>query len=386
MPLEGIGHVRAADLTRYMRAHGWTPVTNARAVDGYELYLAPRPSDGGREVHVAVPMSDESAELPEVISRVIKISAALDERTPDVIISELESVVVDSIDVRILPRLGGSRLPLAAVVEVYTSLHTLMHHSVAEEQRHIRNPLERNAAAQLESIWVLPAVARSFSFQIESVSHPGSDMMFSIPADPPTPHKTMCRIVRALQQSSSDDVLKHWDATTLSLTAPMCDSLLELHYAVNGSEIEFSHRFSHKYELPFGLPPRGTTRYTYEVAIRLKEIQKRLRPDVATGPVSVSGSVVELKNQSSTKTRKAEQLFFESEYRGYDPKNFVHIKLVGDRPTSVNNLYFSLWEKDYQLACDAHKDGKRVRVSGQLMHSNNKWILDPVFSFGLVSR
>ena len=372
-------HIRAADLLRYVRAHGWKRLPSVRANSGYEFYSPPQADDSGRVHRIAIPISDESSALRAIVEQVIGIAAAIEGRNIRDVISDILSVAVDSIDVRIIPMRGGNRIPLSAAQHIYGSLQRLLAASEKTERR-LANSGDKIGSSK---VWLLPAVPRSFAFRIESVIALDTDTMLGEPAAVPIAHKAVCRVLQGLDESQKAVDADGWTSTSTSLTAAMCDALVDLHKAVDGSDIEFTHSLSPKYDVPAGLLPMGTVRYNAPMAAQLVGLQSALhgvREPIES--LDVSGHIIELKNKRATPDRER-QLALPDWPSEYNPKNnVVYIQVTWRRTRArIGRLHFTLHEKDYRDACKAHANGDQIHVRGTPVLKAGKWVLDPVHEY-----
>lgn len=389
-----VEHVKPTDLVRYVRAHGWTPVDSVSSKGGYEFYSPPRPDDAGRAHRIGIPRAQDARDLRDIAQEVIGISAAIERRDVSEVVADILSVAIDVVDIRILPFNGGSRIPLSSAPDVYSSVLDLFTASAAAEKA-----AEKAAAKAAQNgrgstikpvpvpdgdLWLLPAVPRSFAFRIESVVPSDTEEMYGAAPRAPIVHKAVCRVVKGLQQSSVAAKTDRWDDAERVITAPMCQALLKLHTAVNGSEIEFSHALSPKYAAPANVNRVGSLRYTVPMATQLMRLQSSLSgvpPTMDT--LAVLGTIVGLTNRTSPSER-AEQLALGKREHEYDPHKVVHVEVTGPRGVKIRHLYFSLWEKEYRDACRAHATGTPIEVSGKPTLVGGKWALDPVYSFSVL--
>lgn len=384
--LTAIEYVRARDLISYVHAHSWKRLTDLRA-NGYEFYAAPRPDDAGRPIRIAIPTKEHAQNLQDAVSRVVDISAAIEGRDAASVVADMLSVTVDTIDVRIIPKHGGTRISLSSAPQIYGSLEQLIWASEAAETRMDHTAPGRKA--HQGDIWLLPAKPSSFAFRIETVAPINSqqEMLDTTPTQPPLIHRAMWRLVRGLRQGEMAVQYDSWDHIEPLLTPSMCEALVELHSAVGGNEIEFSHNLSRKYHAPESAAYSGSTRYDTRVATQIYKLQsslKRLPP--APGVVSASGTIVELKNKLPLRVRDKQLSMVEGPPRFDMDKSVVHVQVMECSDRRVRNLYLSLPEKEYREACKAHAAGLHVSATGTLVAITGKWALNPLESFVVLRR
>src|SRR5262249_3610351 len=155
--------------------------------------------DAGRVHRIAIPTSDDAKDLRDTIEEIVGISAAIEGRNASEVIADMMSVVVDSIDVRIVPPHGESRILLSSAPKIYGSLLDLISGSetAEKEDEKLKHPKgSKPMEAPTGDLWLLPAAPRSFAFRVESVTPADTEVMLGQPPNVPLSHKAICRVVR----------------------------------------------------------------------------------------------------------------------------------------------------------------------------------------------
>jgi hypothetical protein len=144
----------------------------------------------------------------------------------------------------------------------------------------------------------------------------------------------------------------------------MCEALLSLHSPGVDLRLEFSVHWSRWLPAPAGIPRRALVeRRGFEL---LDATAKALRTPKESNERAFTGQIVKLQ-RNSDEERSAVLRFFEDGRR-------IQAKL-------------HLEGEDYQVACDAHRDGKEVTVRGRLERVGNKqWSIFGISDFGTVDR
>lgn len=381
---ELLSYINANDVSSYLTAHGWQVAPAVRATDGYVYYVAPVVDDRKEPIRLAIPTTNDAPNFAGLTARAIGIAAAIEGRTGDDIATEMSIVAIDMIDIRILPRGGGDRIRLKDSPKVYGAISSLFSFGAAVEH----GPDDR--IGDDDGFLVAPAKPRSFSFRVESVMR-GVVSRIAGTGDAPLPiqRRTVNRIVRGLSRcrnASESGWTNPEEESAVGLNGSMCDSLLELHQASCGADVEFGATWSTRYPVAADIAGIKTILYTSGMATKVHELADVLRKRRPPHVAEIEGTVVELRDRMSARQRarmELQPILTYGAHVDFNPDYAVIIKTSSDGVQ--RNVHVTLSDEDYAKACGAHVSKKRVRATGLMAQRNGKWVLDPLHSFEVMS-
>jgi hypothetical protein len=384
--------IGAADIANYLISHGWSRPEGISSADGYTIFVAPARDDHDRLIRIALPTRDDDPNIGSVIRRVLGLAAAIERRSEEEIASDMSSVAIDAMDIRIIPRVGGDGIPLRASPYIYGSVSELFSFGATVEARPApvvgrRRPT--NEPNPVNDFVLRPAERRSFAFRIETIMAGATQSLPGISENPePIQRRVMSRIMRGLQRcmvATEGGWEKPNTEYKVGLNANMCESLVDLHNAVSGVDVEFSTQWSRKYPVPAELSGITSIRYTARMAARAIELASALRRIDGSELVELTGYIVGLNSKTSLRKKTQQTEFTYSSDVDFDPDYSLTVKASG-RGVTPRHVHFSLPAKDYGKACDAHKETRKVRLVGRLKLHLGKWVFDPLKSFEPVTN
>ncbi len=333
-------------ITDYLRATGWTRIKyqNRRlAVYAKELQAGDPPAI------VALPArstySDFATRMVEAVQRL----AEVEETSPGDMYQRIQSVGQDSIRLRLLFPSEQAVPSLEATASFLQGARDLFVYAacmVQEVRPYFTQPF-RVGREQAERCLFDHTFHGSFGFTIKSPL-PSVEQLHLSGAKVPDERKVVERITRGLmtvraarETQQSEEISKHFE---IGLNGNMCKAVLEMLEEFPDTPIEYSVRWS------IVVPPaqdierlmpivldKEASYYLREAARYLETTQPDLEYDK-----TIEGRVISLDAENPSERQ------------------------VTVRADGYGKVSFLLGAEDYAAACDAHRDGHPVMVTGTL--------------------
>jgi hypothetical protein len=362
-----------ADVRRYLVSLGWEarPHPNSRI----ELF---EKADGNHEViSIVIPSYDDASNERQMLEAAMGILAE-HQRVPS---GDLSNMVLDwhrdVLTVRIFDYAGGvSSLPLTTASDTLIQLKNLMGYTAYTEQN--PQPFFEKAggvSAEFSAQCRFGHTFRgSFGIRIE-VPFDYTEPLLPMdgnPSDPPFERLVTERLAAGLnslrEASEVESIAPLVDGFLDGFSANMLWTLVGAYDGLNGARIEYDLKWS------------GQLRSEYEEAWK---------------PFVFEGRAFEFARKAAKELEKVTQL----------PEHVVvgHVTaLKSDMPPGLDeqqefeHIVTMYWEKergnrvrirvplnpvDYMAACDAHKDGRKVRVFGYPEKTGKFWVLNRAHGF-----
>jgi hypothetical protein len=211
----------------------------------------------------------------------------------------------------------------------------------------------------------------SFGFTIECPIPVSADMplptMEGLVQATPFERQVIERITRgyeaishAVAQGNTAPLINNYQT---GLNANLCEVLVEIFDALEGKPVEFSTSWAP--EIPPSQDLRNSPSMTLEIKAYevLKAAARELEKVAQPLDTTIMGKIVVLRSEESPSD--GEQVEFQrmiTMYWEIETNNFVKIRVP-------------LSPAEYRYACDAHKDGKRIKVTGLPTKEGKFWVL-----------
>ena len=370
--------IRVEDLTAYLGSSGWVRRKDYPRTD-VVVFEGPR-DDAGRPINCVFPASTHARAFQADVERVLRSVALLEEREPGEIAREVLRPEMDRLRVRLVSEAAASgSVPLTAATEVVTSLKDLMVAGACSESQ----PKPFYAKATKASV----DFARTCRFgQTESgsfvlnIEAPVSPVFPQAGVGAPFARRVMNRIMRGLGRVHQAVMEGRPDALLLDagyrdgLNANMFEALLPLRSTAEDLRIEVRATFSR-------LAPADP------LVPRLVEIEARsfdymdgaaraLRNSEESKPRDLQGLIVKLADEPDEQDEEDAPL-------PSDVDRLVTLRFIDNGRRQ--HARFQLDPDDYRAACDAHRDHRRVLVSGTLERVGKQWRLLDVTRFEVMA-
>ncbi|WP_437949225.1 hypothetical protein WME98_53135 [Sorangium sp. So ce296] len=382
--MKSIDAVRPWHLQHYLERHGWSRIAGI-SDDDVDVYETSLQDEDGKPVRLFVPASTELDDFARMRDNLINALSEIEERPVDAIVHDLDGpdIVGARTDVfmaRILVSGGGDRLGFRGLLTAYHALFDLFAYAATAE---IMTPVpyfsqQHKAARRFANELLIPAPARgSFVLQVESPVDPFIPLRGrhgrgapNTPEPSPFARRVMVRVLRGLRDvlRSGQDAERLDQLFVEGLNANMCEALGSLHEALQDTPVDFGVSWSPRAAVPQDLERLAPIRYERRTFEAVREVGSALRQPTVARPQGLTGYVVELRAKRSAHAIS-------------DERRVILSTEVEGRTHAVE---ISLEERDYQVACDAHRDRRPVRVEGLLERIGKHWQLTRYQGFGLV--
>jgi len=353
-PLE---QVRIQNLKNYLKDRGWVeePFGRVTALK----FKSPRSIRESKYLEILIPSKRELIDYTRIIEIAIEAISAFEGRSFGDVLSQV-LIFSDLLKVRIsTPETKFGGIPMNQGILLYERVNDLLVYSACAEisiQKAVPRKL-KNATDFVDTCLIGQSQYGSFVANIHcQLDRPKQTALFR-GLTAPFGRKTMLRILRGLknveesiQEESPDPIVNNYRA---GLNANMCDTLEDIVRIGLGNDLRFSTNLEPIIPIPedihTDIPLRPSSEgYLRAAADILKgEILKEMR--------ELIGYVFQLRRKEGEKAKIGILTFSEEEARP------VTIKLD---------------DKSYQLAIDAHKDSKMIRVTGILEKIGKRWYLN----------
>ena len=145
------------------------------------------------------------------------------------------------------------------------------------------------------------------------------------------------------------------------ITANMCDALLKMRPASDADKVTTTIRYASSLTNQTGQTKQIEMRANHFLVI--DELAKIYRDKVAIQEVNLTGIIRSLSKRVES------------------DGDLKTIRLYTTFDGSPRTVTISLSDAQYRIACDAHRDGLEVSVSGELDMSERYWVMNNVTNF-----
>lgn len=373
-----IDAVRPSDMQRYLEQRGWQR-SEALSDREVHVYESPLRDDEGEPLRVFVPASTELPDFARMRDNLVSALGSLEGRPQEAIARGLlDAPRADVFSARVLPPEGSDRLDLREVVGLYHALFDLFAYAAAAE---LTKPSayfgyqHREARRFAAGLLVPPPSPGSFIVQLESsvegFTRPGGQKRAEAGGDEgmPLARRVMVRVMRGLRSAPAlergPEALEQLFQD--GLNANMCEALTALHDAVQGAPVDFGVSWSSRIAVPADLRHVARIRYDQRSFEAVRQIGGALRQPSGPRPRTLIGHVVELRSRRASPASSGER----------------EVSLSAEVDGRSLAVRISLEERDYLLACDAHRDRQPICVEGLLERIGKHWRLSRYEGFAL---
>ena len=368
--------IYVADMALYLRKTGWrrSPHPNDR------LLVFRKPCPGEDDLTIVLASKDEYADAPNLISNALALLAETTGVTEAEVTRSVHAIDRDILSIRFLgPKAGAGGLPLETAMKLVSQLRDLLAYAACVEE----NPrpyfpkttsIGRKYTEQCVFGHTFPG---SFGFTIESPTGPGP---FSTQEDTPQPfeRRVLGRIMRGLGQlqeavlsGDPEIIVAHYPS---GLNANLCELLEETLKDADESEIEYSIAWSPEWFVAPDLARLRSVRLEPGARNVLSSAARQMRRLEESKVQTIVGKVVALQSDASTSDDDSAEDFEQ-----------VATILWEEKRGRKLRVRVSLESADYATACDAHKTGVNVSVTGTLEKVGKFWKLMAPAHFQILS-
>jgi len=357
--------VRVADLALYLQRQGWRRVEHP---NHRLLVFEPHTAQGPSKLVFA--SSDDYDDSPRMIAKVLEVLAGEQGVALQEVARSVHSIDRDILSVRLMGAHASSRgLPLDSAMNLVSQLRDFLAYAACvEENPRPYFPKATSIGRQYTGNCVFGhTFPGSFGFTIESPTGPGP---FGSPDETAEPfeRRVMGRILRGLNDlreavlSGSPEML----ATRYQqgLNANLCEVLEDTLKQSDDAEIEYSVAWSPEWPVPADLRAVRTVRLEQRAASFLSAAARQMRSVEESKAQTITGRVVALQSDGT----------MSDDQSGEDLEQIATILWTEQKGRKLR-VRVSLEPTDYALACDAHKAGEIVCVSGRIEKQGKFWTL-----------
>ncbi|SPE58496.1 conserved hypothetical protein [Verrucomicrobia bacterium] len=360
------------DLARFLRLHSWKPLQLKRP--GMIAFVG-APDREGKNTEIILPTAgDESSVARNLASALNTLSILLDRPGPEVI-RWVRCVDRDLFSSRLAdPRGAQSSISLERAVKVVADLRDLFSYAACAEEdpRPSFAKATGIGAKHVKNCRFGHTFRGSFGFTVESpiTVSPAPQLPNAAQAGIPTPaapfeRRVLERIMRgiaftqeAVASGSPEPLIERFQQ---GFNANLCETLMEFLLSVDEAKTEFSVGWSPEWtpaaDIPAAVPLEGKAVKYLESAARY------LRSPEQSAEITVTGLVIALRSKSAP-----------TEADEDDTPH--HVTIEGTESQGIERtVRVVLNPNDYRRACDAHRDGRRVAVTGRLEKEGKFWVL-----------
>ena len=355
--------VRVADLALYLRKQGWQRVAHPNE----RLLVFEKSLDGDRARKLVFASRDEYADAPALIANALEVLADEQGMSWQQLARSVHSIDRDILTVRLISAQASSGgLPLDAAAKLVSQLRDFLSYAACvEESPRAYFPkataIGRQYAEKCRFGHTFPG---SFGFTIESPT----GIAFSAPEETPAPfeRRVMGRILRGLTdlhyavQSGELEILT--SRYGQGLNANLCEVLEDTLKQSDDTELEYSVAWSPEWPVAPDLRGVRSVRLEQRAASFLGAAARQMRHLEESKSQTISGRVVALQSEASG-SEEDEEL------------DQIATILWEEKRGRKLRVRVALEAGDYTRACDAHKAGLLVSVTGRIEKVGKFWTL-----------
>jgi len=377
-----IRSLRIPDVTSYLRRAGWNP-TESR----YSGLLAFQSQIQGAPGPVLVALNRDPS-YPDTYRRiadVVNTLSQVEERPPDEIARAIAAVDADVMLWR-LPedQTAGASVSLDLAVHWVQRLRDVVAYAACAEQdpRPYFVKATGIGTQHVRHCRFGHTVPGSFAFRVESPLPPYTARVQPV-LDPiletaPFPRRVVERITRGLlivrDAVLSGDPEPLVRGYRLGLNANLCETLREMLEATGDSGLACDVRWSRSWQPSPELSEPTPIRLEYRAAQFLDAGSRGLRQPERAQARPIRGRVVQLRAEGELESEE-----FEPDQVSEEGPTITVLASTDDLRTL--RVRVSLPVAEYRQACDAHRDGREVEVSGRLEKLGKFWTLSGARDF-----
>ena len=366
----GIYNITAASIDRYLQLNGWT-----RNYDFANHYMMVYTSRNNSPKTIAIPASEEFDDFYSIVNNVIELLQKKEDRPANEIIKDITTTFIDRLEIRVISEITeDGKIPLEYAADCVEGLKELILYSVCAEQsaRPICYRATEYAKSLLNKFKLAQTEKGSFilNVDIQVVDENNEQTVLDgCEYDVPTPfeHKVIERIGTAIGQVDAivqnQCQLSETAETAFEdgITANMCDAFLKMRPVSDADKVTTTIRFASSLTNRTGQVKRIEMRANHFLVI--DELAKIYRDKVAIQDVNLTGIIRSLSKRTESDS------------------DLKTIRLYTTFNGSPRTVTISLSDAQYRIACDAHRDGLEVSVSGELDMSERYWVMNNVTNF-----
>ncbi len=372
LPSDQLAALRAEDVQLYLASHGWKR-DNAFSTDQGNVYRYPALEDA----EAMLPGRRELVDYVERMADIVQMLAAVEERNVWQVLADLSAPPADMLRLQVSsPAMTLGTVPLADGIRLIEGgRELLMAAACSAHQPQAYYPrlaykesvdfLETCQLGQTERgsfiATIMAPIPPQIERQTEMFSDDESQVVFE---NEPFSRKATLRLMSALNHignaihtGSYDSILS---GVNSGISANLCEAIASMQPTGDQAHLQIRMSWSqNRPRVPANLSPKVS--FSQTAFSIVEEAGRKLREEPSASPKRIEGMVVNL---------KAEPSLLDS-FEG-----MVTLRAaLGGAPVRIQ---VALDRDDYKKACNAHRDGQTVAITG-LLHRETKMyrLLEP---------
>ena len=361
-------NITAASIDRYLQLNGWS-----RNYDFANHNMMVYTNANSFPKTLAIPASEDYEDFYSILHNAMSVLERFEKRSINEIIKDVTTTFIDRLEFRVISEITeDGKIPLEYAAACVNGLKELILYSACAEQvaRPICYRATEYAKAFLKKFKLAQTEKGSFVLNVDiQVVDENNEQVVLDQFDAPAPfeHKVIERIGRAISQV--DAVVNNQqqltetaaDAFETGITANMCDAFLKMRPISDEDKVSATIRYASSLTKKTGQVEHIEMRVNHFLVI--DELAKIYRDKVAVQDTTLIGII-----RSLTKRNDVEG-------------DLQTIKLYTTFDGTPRTITIVLSPEQYRVACDAHRDGLEVEISGELDMSERHWIMTGVTHF-----
>lgn len=363
-------------LKDYLLQSGWLKIEHPnRRLDLFES----SPDETGDFGSISLPSSAEMLDARALIENSIKILSDVQKIDPSKLRRDLYGNAGDAIRARLFKPSGHENsLPLRVATEVLTGLKDLLSYSAYTQS--IPKPYFDRVGPVggqfVNSCVFAHTFEGSFGISIECPFTETQEFpTLDLPSTPPQARSALERLAKgfidlreALQTDSIDPIVDDYEK---GFNANICRKLADVYEAADGRNIEYDFlwSFTLKSKLENHWKPITFTDRAYHMSLSAAKTLDKAEVFPLT---TIFGRIVSLRSEKPP--TQTDEIFSER-----------YITMQWEREKGqIPNIRINLSHQEYSAACDAHKDGRRISVTGVPEKNGPFWKLRTPSKFTVI--
>ena len=360
-----IKQVNIQNLKNYLKDRGWEEEPFGRAE--VLKFTSPHPIQENKYLEVLIPSKRNLVDYNRVVEIAVDCISAFEKRDFEDVLSQI-LIFGDLLKVQIsTPKTKVGSIPINQGISLYESAYDLLVYSACAELNPQKSFLRKfkEAMESVETYRIGQSQYGSFVANIhcklERPKTSQTDLEKNV-IPPPFGRKTVLRVLRgignveeSIREDSPDPIVDNY---LEGLNANMCDTLVDVIRIGLGNDLNISANLEPMWSIPSDIHTDIPLRPSAEGY--LVEASEILKEETPKEKRELRGYVFQLR-------RKPEE--------DGEKERVIRI-ITSDEEGTALPVTIKLDEKSYQLAIDAHKDSKKIRVTGILEKKGRTWYLN----------
>lgn len=366
-------NITASSIDRYLQFNGW--IRNYNFANRNMMVYT---SKNNRQKTLAIPASEEFEDFYPILRDVIGLLQKKENCPANDIVKDITTTFIDRLEFRVISEITeDGKIPLEYAADCVEGLKNLILYSVCAEQsaRPICYRTTDYAKALLNKFKLAQTEKGSFILNVDiQVVDENNEQIVLEGCDIPTPfeHKVIERIGTAISQVdaivNNQRQLTEMAETAFEngITANMCDAFLKMRPVSDTDKVTTTIRYASSLTRQTGQIEQIEMRTNHFLVI--DELAKIYRDKIAIQDVSLTGIIRSLSKKID------------------NDRDLKTIRLYTTFEGASRTVTIVLSDEQYRIACNAHRDGLEVSVSGELDMSERYWVMNNVTSFSPIHQ